>query len=59
MIMNCGDRSNRVQSITKTREDNNVIDRIGAVYAKNDTELWWSNGSGVVYDENQIEQWRD
>ena len=37
--MNCYDRWNWVQFVTKIREDNNVIDRIGVVYAKNDIEL--------------------
>ena len=28
----------------KTKQDNDVIDRIGVIYAKNDTELSWPIG---------------
>ena len=38
----------------KNREDNNVIDRTGAVYAKNETERSWSIMQGAIYDENNI-----
>ena len=41
-----------------TREDNDVFNYIGTVYANNDTELSWSIGSGVDYDENQRRQLR-
>ena len=34
------------------RSDNNVIDHISAVYAKNETELQWLIGSGAVCDKN-------
>ena len=37
--------------MTKTRWDNNVIDHIGAIYAKNDTELSWHIELGVDYEE--------
>ena len=36
----------------KTRQDNTVVDRWGAIYAKNDTELSCSIKSGANYDEN-------
>lgn len=39
----------------KTRKDNNVIDRIGTVYAENDIELSWSIGRGVVCDKKNRE----
>lgn len=39
MIMNYRERLNQVQSVMKTREDNEVTDRIGTVYVKNDIEL--------------------
>ena len=35
-----------------TRQDNNVIDCIGAIYAKNETKLSWSIKSGAIYGEN-------
>ena len=38
----------------KTRQDNDVIDYIGAVYTENDTKLSWLIGPGADYDENQI-----
>ena len=34
----------------KTRQDNDMTDWIGAVYAKNETELSWSIELGAVYD---------
>ena len=52
MILNYHDWSNRVQSITNTRQDNDITNRIGATYIENDTELWWPNGSGADCDEN-------
>ena len=33
------DLSDQVRSMTKTRQDNDMIDGIGAVYAENETEL--------------------
>ena len=42
----------------KTRQDNNVIDRISAIYAKNDNDLLWPIKPSVVYDENKRGQWR-
>ena len=39
--------------VTKTRQDNNVIDRIGVVYTKNDTKPSWGIRPNVNYDENQ------
>ena len=38
--------------MTKTRKDNNVIDRTGAAYIKNKIELSRPIGSGADYDEN-------
>ena len=43
----------------KIRQDNDVIDHIGAVYVKNETELSWLIESGAVCDKNQIGQQRD
>lgn len=42
--------------MTKTKEDNNLIDYTGVVYAENDIELSWPIELGVDYDENHIEQ---
>ena len=38
----------------KIKQDNNVIDHIGLVYAKIETELMGPIWPGVVYDKNQI-----
>ena len=40
----------------KTRQDNDVTDHIGLVYAKIKTKLSRPISPGVVYDENQKEQ---
>ena len=42
----------QVWFVMKTRQDNDMIKRIGAVYAKNDIELLGPIGLDVVYDEN-------
>ena len=39
MILKCHDRLDWVESMTKTRQDNNVTDRIGSVDIKIETEL--------------------
>ena len=54
MKMICHDRSDWVPSMTKTRQDNNMTDRTGAVYVENGNELSWPIKSGANYDENQI-----
>ena len=36
----------------KTRQDNDLINRVGAVNANNETKLSWPIGLGVVCDEN-------
>ena len=39
--------------MTKTRQNNDVINLIGVIYAKNDIKLSWSIKSGVDYDKNK------
>ena len=56
MTLSCHDRSGQVQSLTKTKQDNNVTVCIGAVHAENDMEMSKPIGSGTDYDENQIGQ---
>ena len=34
----------------KTRQDNDMTNRIGAVYAENEIKLSWSIELGAVYD---------
>ena len=36
----------------KTRQDNNVIDRTGVVYAENEIKLSWPIQPGTLYGEN-------
>ena len=36
----------------KIRQDNDMINRTSVVYVKNETELSWLIGSGVVCDKN-------
>ena len=50
MELNCHGQSNSVQTMTKSRQDNNVTDHTGALYAKNETELSWPIRQGAVYD---------
>ena len=40
----------------KTKQDNNMINRIGAIYTENDNELSLLIRLGADYNENQIEQ---
>ena len=40
------------RSLTKTLEDNNVINRIGLIYAKIETKLSGPLWLGAVYDAN-------
>ena len=52
MKLRCRDRLDQVKSMTKTILDNDVTDRKIVVYVENETELSWSIGLGVVFDEN-------
>lgn len=54
--MNYHDRFDQVQSIMKTREDNNMTNRTSEVYVENDIELSCPIRIGVDSDENQIGQ---
>lgn len=40
--------------LTKTKQDNNMINRISVVYVENNIELSWPIGLGADYDENHI-----
>lgn len=46
------DRLDQLQFVMKTRQDIDMIDRIGMIFVENDTELSWLYEPGVVYDEN-------
>lgn len=45
--------------MTKAKQDNNMIDRIGVVYAKNDIELSGPLRLGAFKDENKTGQQHD
>lgn len=51
--MNCRNLSNLVQFVMKTKQDNNMTDRIGAIYTKNDNELSRLIVSDVICDETK------
>ena len=36
----------------KTKQDNDMINRIGAIYIENNIQLSWSIKLGAVYDKN-------
>ena len=40
-----------MQSIMKTRQDNNVICRTGLLYAENETKFSWPIRQGAVYND--------
>ena len=48
-----------VQSMMKTREDNDMTDHTSAIYVENEIELLWPIKLGMACDENQIGQWLD
>lgn len=54
--LNFHDRSDRLLSIIKTRQDNNVIVSIGLVYAKIEAELSGSIEPSVVCYNNMIDR---
>ena len=43
----------------KTKQDNDMIVRMGTAYVKNKTKLSWPIRRNVVCDKNQIGQWCD
>ena len=45
------DWSDRAPTMTKIRQDNHMTNRINPIYIKNETELPWSIGLSLVYDE--------
>ena len=51
--------SNSVQSMAKTRHDNDMTDHLGLLYTKNETELSWPIQQGKVYDEDRIGERHD
>ena len=58
-ILNYHDQLNWVQFLTNTKEDKDMTDRIGVVYAENDTKLLWLIRSSANCDKNEIGQLYD
>ena len=52
MKPSCCDRSDLVQFVMKTKQDNDMIDNIGLVYIKTKIELSGHIWPGAVCDEN-------
>ena len=52
MKLNCREWSDQVWFVTKTRKDNDVIDRTDVVYIQNKIELSGPIWLGAVCDEN-------
>lgn len=53
--LNYRDLFDRVCSVMKIRQDNNLTDHIGAIYIENNTKLFdWPNELGTICDKNQI-----
>ena len=52
-------QSNRLWYVTKTKNDDNMIDWTGALNIENESELSWSIGLGAVCYENQTGQQHD
>ena len=50
------DQSNVAESMTKTKQDNDMIDHIHLVYAEIKTELFGPIWPNAVYEENQTRQ---
>ena len=55
MKLNCYDRADKVYSMEKTRQENDMTNRIGAVYIKIEIEMSLSIRQDVVNHENQKE----
>ena len=53
--LNCYDRADKVYSMEKTRQENDMTNRIGAVYIKIEIEMSLSIRQDVVNHENQKE----
>ena len=52
--MNGQDRSDYVRSMMKTRQ-NDVVDHTSVTYAKNEIELSWLIGLGMIYAKTKTE----
>ena len=50
-MLNYYDWSDRVSNVMKTKQDYDVIDRTGIIYAENETQLSWLIKSGAIWDK--------
>lgn len=57
--LNCQNWLDKMQSITKTRQDNDVTNCIGVIYTEKDIELLLLIRQGTIYDEMKIGEWHD
>ena len=57
--MNYQDPYDHLQSMMKTRQDNDETDHTSAVCTENETELMCLIVPGTVYDKKQTWQWND
>lgn len=52
MKLTCRDQLDRAQFVTKTKQDNNMIDHIGLIYTETEIKLLGPIWSGAIYFEN-------
>ena len=57
--LNYHDLFDQVRPVMKTKQDNDVIDRISAFYVGNNNKLSWPIKLGAIFDKNQIRQRSD
>ena len=57
--LNCHDWLDQMQSIMKSREDNNVTNCIGVIFIEYNIELSRPIWLCEVYDEDETRQWCD
>lgn len=57
--LNCDDRLDKMRSIMETKQDNNVIDHIGVVYAEKGIQLSWLIREDAIFHKKKRGQWRN
>ena len=57
MKLSCHDRLERVWSVMKTREDNDLTDHLSVFYSENDIELMLLIRSSADSNENQMDNY--
>lgn len=59
MKLTCRGQLDRVRSMTKTTQGNDMTDRTGTINTKNDSKMSGTIELGAFCDENQTTQQRD